>query len=80
MTKETILKRLLLENHITVEELIILGMKDIYETRDPQSFPPNFGEDLYINVTEWDKYSPNRYWWQQPQFNGTINTIPESKL
>ena len=40
MTKETILKRLLLENHITVEELVILGAMDFYQTRDPHSFPP----------------------------------------
>lgn len=35
MTKETILRRLLLENHITVEELITLAKeKDVFEIED----------------------------------------------
>lgn len=40
MTKETILKRLLIEGHITVQELIVLGQNDLYDTREPHSFPP----------------------------------------
>lgn len=40
MTKETILKRLLVEGHITIDELIILGQKDLYDTRESGSFPP----------------------------------------
>lgn len=38
--KETILKRLLIDGHITVQELIILGTADFYQIRDPHSFPP----------------------------------------
>lgn len=82
--KETILKRLLTDGHITIEELIVLGQKDIYDTRDLHSFPPDFGKDLYLNITEWNKHSTVPYGYASPYLQTTSYhqspTIVTSKL
>ena len=60
MTKETILKRLLLEDHITLDELIILAK--------------NSGETFYIDLSvlpeEDQSYFLNKHW------SSSFNTTP----
>lgn len=65
MTKETILKRLLLEDHITLDELIILA----------ESPEKTFYIDLSVLPEKEQSYFLNKHW--SSSFNTTsYNTSP----
>ena len=81
MTKETILKRLLLENHITIEELIILAEG---KQKEPVVYGPNKSKnDLLNKWLELERKNKNNlmpgFYYSTTPYHESLNIV-SSKL